>query len=122
MKLLSKIFIILFILTNCTATKALRGVPPPDLSKVKHGASYFEVKQAIGSPIASKRLKDGEKLYIYKYEGGRDSSFAEFFGNATFTIASAGLWELTPAADRHQYNVYITYNEKYKVSSINAYR
>jgi hypothetical protein len=66
-------------------------------------------------------LSTGERLYIYQYQKGRESSIGRVAANSVMDIATLGLWEFTSPSNENLASIYITYDENDNVASINKY-
>jgi len=99
----------------------MAGKMPPDFSEIQIGESMKIVNGTIGKPEQIAAMTNGRKLYIYKYEKGRDRSFKETLANGVLSISSLALWEFVPTHNKHMGNLYLTYNDAMEVDSINRY-
>ena len=120
MRMLSLIVICIF-LHSCSVSTAMKGKETPDLSAIHVGADYDTVSNILGRPDSVKTIYNGKRLYIYKNLSGLKPNMIDFAPNLVLDIASLALWELVPYNNRKLSTYYITYDDQWRVETINQY-
>ena len=120
MKRLSLI-IICIILQNCSVSTAMKGKKTPDLSDIHVGADYDTVNYVLGKPDKVQTIYNGKRLHIYKYIAGLKPNMIDFAPNLILDISTLALWEFMPYKNDKRSVYYITYDDNWKVESINRY-
>lgn len=115
------IIISLFFLTSCSVKYSLNGKMPPDFSKIVVGTSMSEINGLLGRPQKVRVLENGNRLHVYRYRKGNDSSYVNAALNSLMFIGTAGIWETLQPWESNMDHVNITYDESDKAATINRY-
>ena len=120
MRILILIVTSLFLL-SCSVSTAMKGKATPNLSAIHLGTHYDTVNNLLGEPDSVKTIYNGKRLHIYKNISGLKPNMIDFAPNLLLDIASLALWEFVPYNNRKLSSYYITYDDDWKVETINKY-
>jgi hypothetical protein len=99
----------------------MKGKSTPNLSTIHVGADYETINKTLGEAEEVRTIYNGKRLYIYRKIAGLSPNMLDFTPNLILDIATLAIWEFTPYKDSKKSTYYITYDDKWKVETINRY-
>ena len=111
-------------ITACSVGMAISGSENPDLGAVRVGASRGEIEMQLGSSFKTVTLDDGNRIDVYEYEIGNESSAGRAIGHGVMDVLTLGLWEIvgTPIEgfQGEKYRATVTYDPSDKAVAIKS--
>ncbi|MFO1037852.1 MAG: hypothetical protein U1E45_13495 [Geminicoccaceae bacterium] len=81
-------------LSGCSVGMAASGKPDPNLTATHTGATRADIENALGPPVSSVTLANGDTRCAYEYEMGNEPSPGRAVAHGIADVMTLGIWEV----------------------------